>query len=94
MERWLCCWSRLISSRFFLAALIPPPNFHMVRYHGVLAANAKARAQVVPGPVPEPSEPTQMPLLFEGETSKPPTKRPARRTLGQGYCSECSPSTS
>ncbi|NVB39309.1 transposase [Pseudenhygromyxa sp. WMMC2535] len=24
-----------------LAALIPPPSFHMIRYHGVLAGHAK-----------------------------------------------------
>jgi len=28
-----------------LVALIPPPRFHMLRYHGVLAAHAKARAE-------------------------------------------------
>jgi len=31
-----------------LAALIPPPRFHTVRYHGVLASRSKHRAQVVP----------------------------------------------
>jgi hypothetical protein len=30
-----------------LAALIPPPRHNLVRYHGVLAPNAKLRAQVV-----------------------------------------------
>lgn len=29
--------------------LIPPPRFHMLRYHGVLAAHAKHRREVVPG---------------------------------------------
>jgi len=31
-----------------LAALIPPPRFHTVRYHGVLASRSKYRAEVVP----------------------------------------------
>jgi hypothetical protein len=31
-----------------LAALVPPPRQHLVRYHGVLAPNAKLRKQVVP----------------------------------------------
>jgi Putative transposase/Transposase zinc-binding domain len=31
-----------------LAALVPPPRFHTVRYHGVLASRSKRRAQVVP----------------------------------------------
>ena len=32
-----------------LAALVPPPRFHTVRYHGVLASWSKHRAAVVPG---------------------------------------------
>ncbi len=39
-----------------LAALIPPPRFHVVRYHGILAPRASERDRVVPGvrkaPVP------------------------------------------
>jgi hypothetical protein len=31
-----------------LAALVPPPRFHTVRYHGVLASRSKYRAEVVP----------------------------------------------
>jgi hypothetical protein len=30
-----------------LCALVPPPRFHMLRYHGVLAAHSKLRAEVV-----------------------------------------------
>jgi hypothetical protein len=33
-----------------LAALVPPPRFHLVRYHGVLGPAARERAGVVPGP--------------------------------------------
>ena len=33
-----------------LAALVPPPRLNLVRYHGVLAPNAAARAQIVPRP--------------------------------------------
>jgi hypothetical protein len=29
-------------------ALIPPPRLHLLRYHGVLAAHANARSEVVP----------------------------------------------
>jgi hypothetical protein len=32
-----------------LAALVPPPRFHLVRYHGVLGPCADDRDQVVPG---------------------------------------------
>jgi hypothetical protein len=33
-----------------LCAMIPPPWFHMIRFHGILAPHAKLRAEVVPGP--------------------------------------------
>ena len=36
-----------------LAALVPRPRLHLIRFHGVLAPNAKLRAQVVPQ-APEP----------------------------------------
>ncbi len=32
-----------------LAALVPPPRFHLVRYHGILAPCASGRDRVVPG---------------------------------------------
>jgi len=31
-----------------LAALVPPPRFNQLRYHGILAPNAKYRSKVVP----------------------------------------------
>ena len=30
------------------AALVPPPRFHLLRYHGVLAPRARARDRIVP----------------------------------------------
>jgi hypothetical protein len=35
-----------------LAALVPAPRFHLVRYFGILASAAKQRASVVPSPPP------------------------------------------
>ncbi len=35
-----------------LAALIPPPRSHLVRYHGVFSPHCKQRRQIVPGPAP------------------------------------------
>ena len=32
-----------------LAALIPRPRLHLIRFHGVLAPNATLRSQIVPG---------------------------------------------
>jgi len=40
-----------------LAALVPRPRLHLIRFHGVLAPNAKLRAQVVPQVVPQKPEP-------------------------------------
>jgi hypothetical protein len=60
-----------------LAALVPPPRFHMLRYHGVLAAHASVRAEVVPGR--EPPTPPQLPL-FEASDAPleppPPSRHP------------------
>ena len=33
-----------------LAALVPRPRLHLIRFHGVLAPNAKLRSQIVPTP--------------------------------------------
>ena len=51
-----------------------------MRDQGVLAAHAKARSEVVPGPAPELAEPTQLKLLFDGEATKlePGTKASSR----------------
>jgi len=32
-----------------LAALVPPPRLNLIRYHGILAPNARDRASIVPG---------------------------------------------
>ena len=40
-----------------LAALVPKPRLHLIRFHGVLATNAKLRALVVPLVVPQEPEP-------------------------------------
>ncbi len=39
-----------------LAALAPRPRLHLIRFHGVLAPNAKLRAQVVPQQPPVPAQ--------------------------------------
>ena len=40
-----------------LAALVPRPRLHLIRFHGVLAPNATLRALVVPQEVPQEPEP-------------------------------------
>jgi len=53
-----------------LCALVPPPGFHMVRYHGVLSSHAALRPEVVPEPVEQdpPPPPRQLDLLHDEET--------------------------
>jgi hypothetical protein len=38
-----------------LAALVPRPRLHLIRFHGVLAPNAKLRSRVVPQGPPAPA---------------------------------------
>lgn len=49
-----------------LAALVPRPRLHLMRFHGVLAPIAKLRARVLPQ---EPEAPTQATLPVECETN-------------------------
>ena len=39
-----------------LAALVPRPCLHLIRFHGVLAPNAKLRAAIVPSPAQNTTE--------------------------------------
>jgi len=41
-----------------LAALVPRPRLHLIRFHGVLAPNAKLRRQIVPAPLERAAEPS------------------------------------
>ena len=43
-----------------LAALVPRPRLHLIRFHGVLAPNAKLRALVVPQEVSQAPEPPEL----------------------------------
>jgi hypothetical protein len=39
-----------------LAALVPPPRLHLIRFHGVLAPHAKLRAAIVASPAQQATE--------------------------------------
>ena len=63
-----------------LCALVPPPRFHMLRYHGVLAAHSSPRAEVVLGRE-SPSPPAQLPLFVPADVAplappEPPSRHP------------------
>ena len=59
-----------------LAALVPRPRLHLIRYHGVLAPNAKLRALVVPQ-VPEPAAQQAKPAECEANCAH---HRPVRQS--------------
>jgi len=68
-----------------LAALVPPPRFNLVRYHGVLAPAARHRARVVPSgsaPVPEDgsTHADSETKLARGGRSEPEDSLPGPRT--------------
>ena len=59
-----------------LAALVPRPRLHLIRFHGVLAPNAKLRALVVPQ-VPEPAAQQAKPAECEANCAH---HRPVRQS--------------
>jgi Putative transposase len=68
-----------------LAALVPRPRLHLIRFHGVLAPNAKLRSAITPSP-PEPAtEASTVDAQAHGA--------PARMSFGLGCSSGSSTST-
>ena len=63
-----------------LCALIPPPRFHMLRYHGVFAGHSSDRAEVVVGGLDDDPHPNQLRLFSLGSgaplTPPPPSRHP------------------
>ena len=55
-----------------LAALVPRPRLHLIRFHGVLAPHAKLRAQIVP------SAPVSVPEPCDHHAEAAPASAPAR----------------
>ena len=70
-----------------LAALVPRPRLHLIRFHGVLAPNAKLRPEIIPSsgrqagdlPVPGfPSAPVNTPSAAEIHAEAPHPSAPVR----------------
>src|SRR5262245_20010501 len=53
-----------------LAALVPRPRLHLIRFHGVLAPNAKLRSKIVPAPAERATEPATDHAPAQGETPR------------------------
>ena len=60
-----------------LAALVPRPRLHLIRFHGVLAPNAALRAQIVP------SAPDQLSAPTEADGEPPYSSTRARMSWAQ-----------
>jgi hypothetical protein len=54
-----------------LAALVPRPRLHLIRFHGVLAPNAKMRSKVVPQPPDEPAQKAPSPGYGDAAHGRP-----------------------
>jgi hypothetical protein len=77
-----------------LAALVPRPRLHLIRFHGVLAPNAKLRPQIIPsGPInatdnlpghgetPHPSVPVRLSWAWLGHANVSTTRLYDRRKM-------------
>ena len=61
-----------------LAALVPRPRLHLIRFHGVLAPNAKLRALVVPQGPPDQDKPATEAAAAAGCKAQTVQARPHR----------------
>lgn len=55
------------------SAIVPPPRYPLVRYHGVLGPRSRWRGLVVPRPSRAPSRAPSCPLPAPTDRSEPPT---------------------
>ena len=67
-------------------AAIPPPRFHLLRFHGVLAPHSTLRPRVVPKPKSVVDGPHQLPLFAQLPDDAPTaaTSAPGRDALYAG----------
>ena len=70
-----------------LAALVPRPRLHLIRFHGVLAPNATLRSQIVPGGPDHGTDPSAEPDASSPATPAPPELGPvAQKEIGVVAC--------
>ena len=74
-----------------LAALVPRPRLHLIRFHGVLAPNSKLRSKIIPRP-PEPAiETSTEDAHAQGETPRMSWARLLKRVfdIDIDHCPNC-----
>ncbi len=74
-----------------LAALVPRPRLHLIRFHGVLAPNAKLRSKIVPAPAQRATEPPTDHAQGQGETPRMSWVRLLKRVfdIDVKHCPNC-----
>jgi len=74
-----------------LAALVPRPRLHLIRFHGVLAPNAKLRSKIVPSPAERATETSSEDAHAQGETPRMSWARLLKRVFNVDleHCPNC-----
>jgi Putative transposase len=74
-----------------MAALVPRPRLHLIRFHGVLAPNAKLRSQIVPAPAERAVETSSEDAHAQGEIRRMSWPRLLKRVfdIDIEHCPNC-----
>src|SRR5215471_16228278 len=74
-----------------LAALVARPRLHLIRFHGVLAPNAKLRSKIVPSPPERATETSNEDAHAQGETPRMSWARLLKRVfdIDVEHCPKC-----
>ncbi len=74
-----------------LAALVPRPRLHLIRFHGVLAPNAKLRSKIVPAPAERAAAPPTDHASAQEETPRMSWARLLKRVfdIDVEHCPNC-----
>jgi hypothetical protein len=74
-----------------LAALVPRPRLHLIRFHGVLAPNAKLRSEIIPSPVEDATNPSSDPAHGQGAPARMSWARLLKRVfdIDIEHCPNC-----
>src|SRR5262249_15219180 len=74
-----------------LAALAPRPRLHLIRFHGVLAPNAKLRSKIVASPAERATETSSEDAHAQGETPRMSWTRLLKRVFNVDleHCPNC-----
>jgi hypothetical protein len=72
-----------------LAALVPRPRLHLIRFHGVLAPNAKLRSQIIPTPVEDATELPSDHAHVQGAPARMSWARLLKRVFDIEHCPNC-----